>query len=288
MYKRSLGIDVSDEFGELPSFDYNRCSCCDLGYFFPMVAGSEHLYKMLQKFAWYYMDEKNEYDFARSHIKRTDDVLEIGCGKGAFFKRINGNKYCGLEYSKEARHLAALNGVRVLNESIQDHCIKNAFAYDVVCSFQVLEHVIDTSSFIQAAVDCLKPGGLLILSTPAVDSFAACVPNFILDMPPHHVTRWSDVSFENLAKIYNLELVEIWHEPLQEIHQEFYVQTMLTNSVMKLFWKENYVWDDSIFHKLVTQTCRLPSKLYSKILFESSLLPRGVSVTAVFHKHVGG
>src|SRR6266540_4030972 len=76
MYKRLLGIDVSDEFGELSSFDCIKCSDCDLSYFSPAVSGSEHFYKMLQAFNWYYMDEKNEYSFARRFVEPIDNVLE--------------------------------------------------------------------------------------------------------------------------------------------------------------------------------------------------------------------
>jgi len=152
----------------------------------------------------------------------------------------------------------------------------------------VLEHIIDVRSYIESAIDCLKPGGHLILSTPSVDSFSAFVPNFILDMPPHHVTRWSDVSYIYLANTFNLELVELWHEPLQHIHREFYVQTMFTNAVMKLFRQKNFVWNDSITFKLFSHVCSLPSKLLSRVFFDSLPTPRGISVTAVFRKHVGG
>src|SRR6266571_5257397 len=103
MYERLLGLKVADEFGEVASFDCIRCSDCDLVYFSPPAPGSEHFYEMLQAFSWYYMAEKNEYEFARGFVKPTDDVLEIGCGKGAFAKCINGRSFLGLEFSKEAQ-----------------------------------------------------------------------------------------------------------------------------------------------------------------------------------------
>jgi len=285
MYKKTLGIDVNSEFGELSFIDCNRCNDCDLIYFSPAVSGSEHFYEMLQFFDWYYMAEKNEFEFARNFVKLTDDVLEIGCGKGAFAKLINGRSYLGLEFSKEAQRHAAENGIKVFNESIQHHCITNAQTYDVVCSFQVLEHVIDIRTFIKSAIVCLKDSGLLILSTPSSDSFSASVSNFILDMPPHHITRWSDASYKNLANIFNLELVELWHEPLQHIHREFYAQTMLTKWVMKLLRQKTSVWNDSITYRLISLACRLPSKLLSKFFLGCLFIPRGISVTAVFRKN---
>lgn len=288
MYKRLLGIDVADEFGELSYFDCIRCSDCDLKYFSPAVSGTEYFYESLQAFDWYYMAEKNEYNFARNFVKPTDDVLEIGCGKGAFAKCINGRSFLGLEFSKEAQKLAAHNGVEVLNESVHVHSTHNAKAYDVVCSFQVLEHVNDVRSFIGSAVVCLKAGGLLILSTPSTNSFAALVPNFILDMPPHHATRWSDTAYKNVAKLYDLELIELWHEPLQDIHREFYFQTVFTNVIMRSFRQRNHVWNESLIHTFAALACRLPSKLSSRCLPDKLFLPRGISVAAVFRKRVGG
>ena len=288
MYKRLLGIDVAGEFGELSLIDCIRCRDCDLNYFSPAVSGSEHFYEMLQAFSWYYMEEKNEYTFARNFVKPTDDVLEIGCGKGAFARCINGRSFLGLEFSKEAQKLAVNNGVEVLNESIQNHSINKANTYDVVCSFQVLEHVVDVSSFIKSAVVCLKDGGLLILSSPSTDSFAAFVPNFVLDMPPHHATRWSDASYRNVANLYNLDLIKLWHEPLQNIHREFYFQTTLTNDVMRLFRQQNRVWNESLIYQFIYLVSRLPSKLLSKCVPNKFFIPRGLSVTAVFRKRVGG
>jgi SAM-dependent methyltransferase len=38
--------------------------------------------------------------------------------------------------------------------------------YDVVVSFETIEHIADTERFLQVLRDALKPGGLLFLSTP--------------------------------------------------------------------------------------------------------------------------
>ncbi len=50
--------------------------------------------------------------------------------------------------------------------------------------------------------------------------------NGILNMPPHHISRFSDKTLESIARIFDLELVELYHEPLQKGHINFYKNTM--------------------------------------------------------------
>src|SRR5207247_888956 len=84
IYRKQLGVDVSLEFSNLRDICFYQCINCELRFFYPSVAGSESFYDGLQQLDWYYMGDKNEYNFASNMIKETDHVLDIGCGKGAF------------------------------------------------------------------------------------------------------------------------------------------------------------------------------------------------------------
>lgn len=48
---------------------------------------------------------------------------------------------------------------------IEDHAEEYPNFYDVIVSSEVLEHVIDKTSFLRGCVKCLKPGGSLFLTT---------------------------------------------------------------------------------------------------------------------------
>jgi len=284
LYRRLLGTEIASELKAVRDIGYYHCLDSDLYFFSPPLTGSDLFYENLQRFSWYYMDEKNEYQYAKQLIKETDSVLEIGCGKGAFAKMIAVKSYVGLEFNKKAIAAATADGIKVRNESIERHSAEHIGAYDVVCAFQVMEHISDVRAFLKSCVACLKPGGLLLLSVPGLDSFSRHIPNFILDMPPHHVTRWTDRALASVAASFPLEVVSIWHEPLQPIHRSYYAQTFYSHSFSNMLHRKQRLIDRGIVQKIVSGMGRVIGGLFAKSLSEPAFMPRGISVTAVYRK----
>lgn len=284
IYNKQLKIDVSEEFKDVKEIGFYHCIDSDLRFFFPLITGSEAFYEKLQNFDWYYMDDKPEYEYAKQFVQDSDVVLEIGSGKGSFLKKLPTKNYVGLEFSREAKNLAAKEGICIKNESIQTHALENLNTYDVVCAFQVLEHVEKVYSFIESSTLCLKPGGFLIYSVPSVDSFSKYISNFMLDMPPHHITRWSDQALQNIIHYFPLEPVEIWHEPLQLIHRKIYAEAVIKNSLFNLFKIKYKTIDKSLINKMVNGFSKIISQFTANGLTSYELMPRGISVTSVYRK----
>lgn len=67
---------------------------------------------------------------------------------------------------------------------------------------------------------------LLIIAVPSEDSFLQYCVNGVLNMPPHHISRFSDKCLQNIAHIFNLELVSLFHENVQSEHILFYKSVM--------------------------------------------------------------
>jgi 2-polyprenyl-3-methyl-5-hydroxy-6-metoxy-1,4-benzoquinol methylase len=280
-YVKEYGIDVLDDIKE--DMHLIHCHVCDIKFFDPCQTGGQSFYTSLQKFEWYYKSDKYEYEYVSSKlIKTNDNVLEIGCGTGTFSNRIRSSNYVGLEFSENAVRLGRWYGRNIKQQSIEDHAKENENQYDVVCSFQVLEHTSDPKSFIESCIKVLKPGGTLIITTPSEDSWIQYKQDFCLNMPPHHVTKWTDKCLINISKLFGVKHVDIHHEPLDFFHISWYFNSLFVfqlNSLLKIkhsLLKRKRHW---IPHFIANAL----SKVFGRTL-PDAFKPHGHTVISVYKK----
>lgn len=230
------------------------------------------------------MDDKIEYDYVNNFIKESDLVLEVGCGRGAFSQKISTKKYVGLEFSRKAKEIAFSKGVIIENESIQSHSVAHPAKYDVVCAFQVLEHVSEIHSFIESSIKALKPGGLLIYSVPSADSFLCIVSNYNLNMPPHHVSFWSDKCLKHIAEIFGMKIVNIEHDKLTDYDKVWWGSSIILESLRNWLGVQSGLLDMSLKYKVLEKISLLTGEILAKGLINPKVLPQGHSVNVVYQK----
>ena len=119
-------------------------------------------------------------------------LLEIGCGQGNFLRQAanRGFDVTGVEYSQFAcaRARDNLDGRgRVLQGEITVLASESS-AYDVCVLCDVIEHVRDPAAFLRAIIRLLRPGGVLLVVTPSLDSWSARVLR----------SRWMEYKAEHL------------------------------------------------------------------------------------------
>jgi SAM-dependent methyltransferase len=97
-------------------------------------------------------------------------VLEIGCGRGGFGARLALRyDYLGIEpdeasYGVARERISAIGAGEVQN--IASGTLSDQ-TFDLVCAFEVLEHIEDDMTALKEWANRVRPGGWLLLSVPA-------------------------------------------------------------------------------------------------------------------------
>ena len=209
-YRDKTGVDVSNYFVGIEAVGFYRCKKTDFRYWSPdSLAGKEEFYAALSDWSSdYYRQNRWEYKIAKKYVKSCD-VLEVGCGRGYFLKQIEklANSALGLELNNDAiqHKVTAFEAQRKDVHKVAESNLQ----FDVVCSFQVLEHIAEPLSFLTSCRDLTKPGGRLIVSTPNYAHTEARLRKDCLDLPPHHMGHYSPSTYRELAKILDMELEAI-------------------------------------------------------------------------------
>jgi len=152
--------------------------------------------------------------FITRHHPQRGRLIEIGAGGGFFLKAAEraGWSVAGIEISSEGVEFCTTRlGLDVRRESAEDVSFPAASA-DVAVMFDVIEHLLDPLAALERVRTVLRPGGLLVVSTPnlhaltrlalgsewAVLSPAEHLYNFTAPSLGRLLTRagYSDVQFE--------------------------------------------------------------------------------------------
>jgi 2-polyprenyl-3-methyl-5-hydroxy-6-metoxy-1,4-benzoquinol methylase len=215
MYRQRCAVDVSAHFHGLDSIDLYECERTGYQFWRPeTLAGDEAFYQQLSSATPdYYRTTRWEYAPALELCRRGQKLLEIGCGAGHFLRQAEAivAEVQGLELNREA--IAQSVPGRVLPQTIEAFAPSAEAAFDVVCSFHVLEHVVHPDSFLRSALSCVRPGGLLILSTPNSRHVTFELRRDPFDLPPHHMGHFSRDAYGRVAEVLGAELVQVIEEP---------------------------------------------------------------------------
>lgn len=101
-------------------------------------------------------------------------ILDIGCGGGLLCEPLArmGALVTGIDPVSEnietARHHGTLSGLPIVyhHTDIESFASKSSeLSFDVALGLEVIEHTENPAAFIAASGTCLRPGGLLLLST---------------------------------------------------------------------------------------------------------------------------
>jgi 2-polyprenyl-3-methyl-5-hydroxy-6-metoxy-1,4-benzoquinol methylase len=211
-FDRVWGQGSIDRAGEVLSL--YECWECGLQWFSPLELGGGQLYAELESDSGYYKATRWEFDVVAPEITPDDRVLDLGCGDGAFLRRVRGvaQQVAGYDFNPDAVQELARAGIDGFHGSLDDVTDRVTEQFSVVTAFHVVEHLPDARGFVSAGLRALRPGGTFVISVPNRDRLrlADVEP---LDFPPHHASRWSEAQLARLGDETGLTLVNVEYEP---------------------------------------------------------------------------
>lgn len=217
-----------------------RCGRCQFALFQPVVTGSREFYAAITDQEGHcYTPEKWEFRQAVKDIKRHGcrTVLDIGSGSGHFLGVLREScpevSASGFEFNPEMAALGRAKGHHVFEGQLPDAVLAatGGRLFDAVCLFQVIEHVADPVGFIESALRLLDERGLLIVGVPDAAGPLRHFADDVSDVPPHHVSRWSEPVFRVGLRRLGLEVERVAYEPLPSYLWSFYLPEIVNRDL---------------------------------------------------------
>ena len=176
-------------------------------------------------------------DWIKSHVSLTDlRVVDIGCGGGILSESLaqSGAQVTGIDLSVKALKVAKLHALEVgapnleyLEISAEQLAMQKRGTFDVVTCMEMLEHVPNPASVVQACADLIKPGGWIFLSTinRNLQSFLMAIvgAEYILNMLPKGTHEYAKfirpselLKFCNESGLIEVDLTGLHFNPLTQ------------------------------------------------------------------------
>jgi 2-polyprenyl-3-methyl-5-hydroxy-6-metoxy-1,4-benzoquinol methylase len=155
--------------------------------------------------------------FLRPYITPKSKMAEVGCAYGYFLNLMKDDVEWqkGFDVSKEAVAYAKdeLHVNAYSSDFLDDTEIKPG-SLDLVCMWDVVEHLGEPDKYLKKASEVLKTGGAVSLTTGDI---SAAVPRFRgakwrMIHPPTHIYYFTPASIEKLLRQYSLKVVAVRHK----------------------------------------------------------------------------
>jgi 2-polyprenyl-3-methyl-5-hydroxy-6-metoxy-1,4-benzoquinol methylase len=201
-------------------FNLVKCSHCHL-VFIGDIPSTEELNAHYSKYSYgsarvispitikSYHALLDEFEPFRQHNK----ILDVGCGLGSFLveAKKRGWEVYGTEYSPTAVKLCQDAGI-MMYEGVLNPSDFDPESFDVITSFEVIEHINNPNDDIQSIYSVLRKGGLFYCTTPNFNSLLRYYLNDKYDVIcyPEHLAYYTKRTLIDLLLRHQFSLQKFY------------------------------------------------------------------------------
>lgn len=214
------------------TLDYRKCKECETLYINPRPTEEQlaDFYKNSQNYNFW-----NEHIFPATEDARRENIfrprakkvkeiceqlgvkpeklVEVGAGFGTFCEEILKlgfvSDVTAVEPTPALSETCRKKGLNVIESPIE-HANFEPGSVDLVCSFEVLEHLFSPSDFIAKCAAIIKPGGLAIITNPNGKGFDVVVaPEHAGAVDVEHLNYFNPKSMKTLFERHGFEVLEV-------------------------------------------------------------------------------
>ena len=142
--------------------------------------------------------------------RRNNRILDVGCGIGYFLEiaKKRGWDVYGSEYTEEAVETCTKKGILMNLGALKASDYESNF-FDIITSFEVIEHINNPVSEIKTIHQILRPGSLVYLTTPNFNSLSRYILKDKWDIIryPEHLCYYTPSTLFYLLTQYNSKAV---------------------------------------------------------------------------------
>ncbi len=167
----------------------------------------------------FYYEHLTRYNFA-TQFSKSKTVLDIACGTGYGSQLLSTKgeaiKVIGIDISKNAIEFSKKyyqeDNINFLIDDAQTLTSQSDDSFDLIVSFETIEHINYPEKFIKQTKRLLKKDGILIISTPNANTYPKG--------NKYHINEQSPNEFRSLLKKY--------YKNIENFYQKFYLSNLIS------------------------------------------------------------
>ena len=144
--------------------------------------------------------------------KKTGNILDVGCGQGDFLNeaRKRGWRIFGSEYSESAVALLLSRGIKAEQGELTAKMYGDV-QFDVITSFEVIEHINNSDTHFKLIYNKLRQGGLFYCTTPNFNALLRYLEkdSFPIICYPEHISFYTKTSLIHQAVLHGFNIKKI-------------------------------------------------------------------------------